>query len=473
MIISIKVLTVPQRGFGSGDGLGGALFMSSGSSATVKLCSFETNSTLGGSGGNTFAPGAGRGGSVFNAGVLQVWSSTFSGDLSVGGSTAGLSGGSGAVGQGGAICSIGPLSVNASTFDGNAAIGGSIGFGDFGPGGAGEGGAVWTTSQLWMTNSTIAANRGMGGTNSHQGWPGGAGNGGGIALTGGTASLVNITVAANRVDATASNVGPAPLQGGGIYSTNATVIIRDSIVADSTSGADVWGILTDDGYNICSDSTAAFSAEGSLNNTEPKLGPLRDYGGPTLTMALLAGSPAIDGGGPAGAPSTDQRGRTRPFGSGVDIGAFESSPPYILAGSVYGFTLADEVSVSTRTLTNTTTDLGHFRFDGFASGTYSLSAAHSNYVFVPSSQEVTVGPDKLDLTFHAFRWHDLSPEPITNGQSHLVLAATPGTTWRILTSTNTQDWTTVFTNTIGLNSILDALLPSSPVQSRLYRAVTP
>ena len=40
-------------------------------------------------------------------------------------------------------------------------------------------------------------------------------------------------------------------------------------------------------------------------------------------MALLASSPAIDFGGSAGLPSTDQRGFLRPFGTGPDMGAYE------------------------------------------------------------------------------------------------------------------------------------------------------
>jgi hypothetical protein len=56
---------------------------------------------------------------------------------------------------------------------------------------------------------------------------------------------------------------------------------------------------------------------------DPKLGSLADNGGPTLTMALLPGSPAIDAGSAVGAPATDQRGVARPQGPGVDIGAFE------------------------------------------------------------------------------------------------------------------------------------------------------
>jgi HYR domain len=60
------------------------------------------------------------------------------------------------------------------------------------------------------------------------------------------------------------------------------------------------------------------------------LGPLQDNGGPTLTHALLPGSPAIDAGDNTDAPLMDQRGVPRPQGAAVDIGAFElaqASPP--------------------------------------------------------------------------------------------------------------------------------------------------
>jgi parallel beta-helix repeat protein len=52
------------------------------------------------------------------------------------------------------------------------------------------------------------------------------------------------------------------------------------------------------------------------------LSPLGNYGGPTKTMALLPGSPAIDAGTSTGAPALDQRGQGRV--GAVDIGAFES-----------------------------------------------------------------------------------------------------------------------------------------------------
>jgi hypothetical protein len=67
-----------------------------------------------------------------------------------------------------------------------------------------------------------------------------------------------------------------------------------------------------------------------LINTDPKLGPLQDNGGPTSTHALLPTSPAIDAGDDSvlGDPynlTTDQRGPgfPRKACAHVDIGAYE------------------------------------------------------------------------------------------------------------------------------------------------------
>ena len=53
------------------------------------------------------------------------------------------------------------------------------------------------------------------------------------------------------------------------------------------------------------------------------LGSLQNNGGPTPTLALLSGSPAIDAGDPTAAPATDQRGLARVVNGIIDIGAFE------------------------------------------------------------------------------------------------------------------------------------------------------
>jgi hypothetical protein len=68
-----------------------------------------------------------------------------------------------------------------------------------------------------------------------------------------------------------------------------------------------------------------FSPLDNLMNTDPLLGPLQDNGGPTLTMALLPGSPAIDAGDNTDAPDFDQRGPGFPriVNGIIDIAAFE------------------------------------------------------------------------------------------------------------------------------------------------------
>ena len=79
-----------------------------------------------------------------------------------------------------------------------------------------------------------------------------------------------------------------------------------------------------------------------MQSANPGLGPLRDNGGPTPTMALLDGSPAIDAGDPAfpaGSAQipTDQRGRGRVMGGRADIGAYERNRPARFVSPSVGF----------------------------------------------------------------------------------------------------------------------------------------
>jgi hypothetical protein len=90
------------------------------------------------------------------------------------------------------------------------------------------------------------------------------------------------------------------------------------------------GTVTDLGHNLSSDGSSVFTNIGSLYNTDSKLGPLADNGGPTLTMALLASSPAIDAADTTAAPPSDQRGVLRPIGPAADIGALEYGAPAYL-----------------------------------------------------------------------------------------------------------------------------------------------
>ena len=77
----------------------------------------------------------------------------------------------------------------------------------------------------------------------------------------------------------------------------------------------------------------------TVNTTAGLVAPLADNGGPTLTVALLPFSPAIDAANTAAAPSTDQRGFPRPYGPAADIGADEYQgcwPPILRAASPLG-----------------------------------------------------------------------------------------------------------------------------------------
>ena len=108
------------------------------------------------------------------------------------------------------------------------------------------------------------------------------------------------------------------------------VTIQNSIVAgNGLYGCQVEGganaVLTSLGNNVFGDDSCG-AAAGDQTFTDPVLGPLADNGGPTLTHALLAGSPAIDAADAASCSATDQRGVARPQGAGCDVGAFELVP---------------------------------------------------------------------------------------------------------------------------------------------------
>jgi len=112
--------------------------------------------------------------------------------------------------------------------------------------------------------------------------------------------------------------------GGAVYSyQGATLQLRNSILANS-SGANAGGSISDQGFNLSSDATPAFTATGSRSQTDPRLGSLTQSGGLTSLITLTTNSPAVDAITAAdgnGAPFFDQRNafRVEPY----DIGAYE------------------------------------------------------------------------------------------------------------------------------------------------------
>jgi hypothetical protein len=70
------------------------------------------------------------------------------------------------------------------------------------------------------------------------------------------------------------------------------------------------------------DGACVFAAPTDRASADPRLTAPADHGGPTFTMELGSGSPAIDVGDPSGCAPIDQRGLPRD-GTRCDIGAFE------------------------------------------------------------------------------------------------------------------------------------------------------
>ena len=194
------------------------------------------------------------------------------------------------------------------------------------------GGGISSQSSLTLINSTLSDNST-------------ANSGGGMLVgSGSAASLYNVTITDNIADSDASGQG----DGGGIRIAAGTVSLGNSIIAANIDGStipvqpDCSGTFTSLDYNLIEDATGCTLNSATTHNlvgVKAQLGLLKDNGGPTLTHALLVGSPAIDAGNPKGCQDdkgylkADQRGYIRPVdgnGDGTarcDIGAFEALSP--------------------------------------------------------------------------------------------------------------------------------------------------
>ena len=183
------------------------------------------------------------------------------------------------------------------------------------------GGAIETGRPMTLVNCTFFGNMAVA---DESDVCCGVGAGGAIDSSGGF-SAINCTFAGNSARGLANGEGV-----GGALSVNGGCTLRNCILANNPSApspqaGNAIGLIIDGGNNISSDGTCKFTAPSSLNNTDPRLAPLADNGGPTKTMALLEDSPAVDTGSLTDCPATDQRGVPRPVGARCDIGAFEGS----------------------------------------------------------------------------------------------------------------------------------------------------
>src|SRR5262249_27247495 len=171
-----------------------------------------------------------------------------------------------------------------------------------------NGGGFFNFGNLTIINSTISDNS--------------AGTGGGLEVDAGTVTITNCTIADNSAGG----------NGGGLFvSTNPSVTIKNSTIANNSATNGAGGVVNAgnvtlsstivagntggdwEGFHAMSSSSNNLIGNGgdsglgngingnivgtSQNPIDPLLGPLANNGGPTQTMALLPGSPAIDAAG--------------------------------------------------------------------------------------------------------------------------------------------------------------------------------
>jgi hypothetical protein len=274
LTITNSTISANQSGAGAGGG--------NGSAATA------TNDN-GGAGGWGGYGGAGGGVFVDNA-SLTVTGSTVSGNQTGNGATPGVGGSGNGTGTTGAN--------------------GGDGAGGFG------GGMFAATGPSTFTNDTFFGNATGSGDTSADG-----GVGGGLAVANTTTTLTDVTIA--------DNTASSSVFGGGGIRVNpgfAAPVERNSIIASNSAPTDAncaGPVLIDADHNIVYGDS---SCPGAVEN--PRLGALANNGGPTETLPLLSGSPAIDTVPASDCVATvDQRGVGRPQGGGCDAGAYEVAPP--------------------------------------------------------------------------------------------------------------------------------------------------
>lgn len=278
---------------------GGAIFNSTYGIATISNSTFRNNR-------------ANYGGAVFNGGTMAITNSVFSGNQVQGFSPGDVGGAianspdakltiqnstfvdNKSYRDGGAVANVGYLDLRSSYLGNNTA--------------GGAGGAVKDNGGITkLSNLTLYSNHA-------------SGDGGGIYALG-VVTATSLSLVNNSSEALGDNLAQA----------SGSITLHNSLVSGSVND-NCAGLVTDAGYNLEDGAACGFDAnQHSISNTDPQLDPLgpQDNGGPTLTVALQNGSPAIDAGHPNDCMPTDQRGHLRPQDANgdeintCDIGAFE------------------------------------------------------------------------------------------------------------------------------------------------------
>lgn len=382
--------------------LSGAALSTGSGRLTLTNCSFTDNLATNGDGGMlnaTSAPvtimrctitgnsAANAGGAIsYGSGILTIADSTF--DMN---SARGHQGAQD--GDGGAIHSAsGTLNLTNTTFSNNTA--------------QHLGGALDSRGPVNLANCTIAGNQ--------------AARGAGIYNLGNNSSVTNTTI---------TNNAASELSGGIHNETGAVMKVKSSIIAGNSpansglnTSPDVGGAFASGGFNLIgkTDGSTGFTAgtdqKGSIAAPiDPMFDPngLQNNGGPTKTIALVFGSPAIDRGVAGLDPSTsavltaDQRGSgfARTFddsnvpnasgGDGSDIGAFEMQSAAPVSPTPTPTPSATPTATPVTTLANISTRLRVETGDNVLIGGFIITGAQPKKVIIRGIGTSLNFPDKL------------------------------------------------------------------------------
>lgn len=187
----------------------------------------------------------------------------------------------------------------------------------------GQGGGLWVSAPTTISNVTFSGNDATDPTTYPPDSEWKKGNGGAVAVANDAPVDINATTFANN---------HAGFNGGAI--AGRTITVRNTLFANNRTD---WSIkimqhctdaLTDGGGNLQyppknpnPNYWNETNCTHSIAIADPTLGALADNGGPTRTMALHAGSPAINAGNSASCPGLDQRRYARV--GPCDSGAYE------------------------------------------------------------------------------------------------------------------------------------------------------
>lgn len=324
------------------------------------------------------SPGGGAG--VFNLRTLTISNCTISSNS--------------AAGSGGAIANIfgGSMTISDSSISANAAGGVGGGIDNLGTAklinctvssntsSNAAGGILNLYGNIEVTNCTLAGNIAL--NNSGGGFLNvgqGAGNG--------QATITDSTITGNFAKF-GGGIEFDPTNIGGFVKLFSTIVAGNRVSLSDSTPSDYSGAAGDasSSHNLIGQGATSGLTNGTNGNLvgspanpiDPRLGPLADNGGPTQTMALLPGSPALGAGtifnnNPI---VVDQRGVARVAGD-VDIGAYQT------IGTMNWFT--GEYAVSTNGGPPTLASITQSGINLTVNGTSVVSAT------IASSTQLTVG----------------------------------------------------------------------------------